>query len=336
MRGLFTAFLVMFLFAGMTSAQEREERIIAIGDLHGDFEAYIDVLHSAGLVNESGRRWTGGSTQLVQLGDVLDRGPDGLLILEHLQDLERKARRRGGAVHRLAGNHEAMHLTGDYRYVDPSEYEALVDRRSEERRNAFFDRMVEAASDYASDQEEPFDEAGYRDHLLSEWPLGKYEYVALFAPGGEHRERILELDIVTRLGDIVFVHGGISPEYAALGLNEINTRGREELETGDRSAEALINDETGPLWHRSYAMQDDGAGDDLQAALDMLDARVMVVGHTPLTGRVSSLYDGRLILADVGLSRAYRGARSFLEIAPDGSMRAWVEGEYQSVRPMRE
>src|SRR5688572_18447232 len=54
------------------------KRIVAIGDLHGDFEKFTAVLHLCQLSrNEGGQeRWIGGATHLVQTGDVLDRGPD--------------------------------------------------------------------------------------------------------------------------------------------------------------------------------------------------------------------------------------------------------------------
>ena len=50
------------------------ERIVAIGDFHGDWEHYLETLRAAGLVNERGR-WIGGTTHLVQTGDIPDRGP---------------------------------------------------------------------------------------------------------------------------------------------------------------------------------------------------------------------------------------------------------------------
>ena len=50
------------------------ERIVAIGDVHGDYEQFVAVLRSAKLI-DSQESWSGGKTDLVQSGDVLDRGP---------------------------------------------------------------------------------------------------------------------------------------------------------------------------------------------------------------------------------------------------------------------
>ncbi|PYT21070.1 MAG: hypothetical protein DMG57_39860 [Acidobacteria bacterium] len=44
------------------------DRLVAIGDIHGDFEWFTAVLRSAGLLDEDGN-WTGGKTHLVQVGD---------------------------------------------------------------------------------------------------------------------------------------------------------------------------------------------------------------------------------------------------------------------------
>jgi len=51
------------------------ERVVAIGDLHGDYAQYIKVMQSAGLLNKSGK-WSGGKTHLVQTGDITDRGAE--------------------------------------------------------------------------------------------------------------------------------------------------------------------------------------------------------------------------------------------------------------------
>ena len=46
-------------------------RIIAIGDIHGDFRALIKCLRLAKLVNERWE-WIGGDTVVIQLGDQVD------------------------------------------------------------------------------------------------------------------------------------------------------------------------------------------------------------------------------------------------------------------------
>ena len=68
--------------------------------------------------------WSGGATHLVQLGDVPDRAPDTRKILDLLMRLEPQARRAGGYVHALIGNHEAMNVYGDLRYVSEGEIAA--------------------------------------------------------------------------------------------------------------------------------------------------------------------------------------------------------------------
>ena len=96
-------------------------RIIAVGDVHGDYEQFTAVLASAGLIDGNGN-WTGGKTHLVQTGDVVDRGPDSRAVMDLLMKLEKQAAAAGGAVHALIGNHEAMNVYGDLRYVSPGEF----------------------------------------------------------------------------------------------------------------------------------------------------------------------------------------------------------------------
>jgi hypothetical protein len=96
-------------------------RIIAVGDLHGDYEQFTSVLSSAGLIDGNGD-WTGGKAHLVQTGDVVDRGPDSRSIMDLLMRLEKQAAAAGGGVHALLGNHEAMNVYGDLRYVSPGEF----------------------------------------------------------------------------------------------------------------------------------------------------------------------------------------------------------------------
>lgn len=100
------------------------ERVVAVGDVHGDFEQFVKVLRAAKVIDDK-NQWTGGKTHLVQTGDVLDRGPESKKAMDLLMELEEQAPKSGGRVHALIGNHEAMVMLGDYRYLHPGEVKAL-------------------------------------------------------------------------------------------------------------------------------------------------------------------------------------------------------------------
>ena len=181
------AILVTLAFVGLLAlppaAGAETSRIVAVGDLHGDWQAWRAIAHAVGLVDRRGR-WRGGRTVLVQLGDIVDRGPDSLRIIEHLQQLQRQAPRSGGRVIVLVGNHEAMMMTGDLRYVHPGEYAAFVTRSSERLGSEMFNRnrpAIEAG--YRRDRPTMPPEA-IRQAWLKATPLGLVEHQAAWSPQG--------------------------------------------------------------------------------------------------------------------------------------------------------
>ena len=116
------------------------KRIVAVGDLHGDYRAFIKILKGTGIIDD-GLNWTGGKAHLVQIGDVMDRGPDAKKILDLLMKLEKEAKKAGGEAHMLIGNHEEMNI-GDYSldhegYVTPSQFVSFLSdryRKSQEKK----------------------------------------------------------------------------------------------------------------------------------------------------------------------------------------------------------
>ena len=86
--------------------------IVAVGDVHGELDRLREILHHAGVLGDQDR-WSGGSTILVQTGDVIDRGPDSMGVYRLLEKLQLEAPRTGGAVVRLLGNHELALLQGE-------------------------------------------------------------------------------------------------------------------------------------------------------------------------------------------------------------------------------
>src|SRR6185369_4465937 len=124
-------------------AWDHVDRVVVFGDLHGDYGKFHDMLLQAGLIDGKDN-WAGGKTHLVQVGDVPDRAPDTRKILDLLIKLEGQARKAGGYVHALIGNHEAMNMEGDLRYTTPEEFAAFADRDSAKRRDAYYARVVAA------------------------------------------------------------------------------------------------------------------------------------------------------------------------------------------------
>lgn len=127
-RGALAALWLALVAAAPAAAQQDAwdgvERVVAVGDVHGDFAQLARVLRAAEVVDE-GLDWAGGKAHLVQLGDVFGRGREARKALDLLMKLEAQAAKAGGAVHPLIGNHEAMMLLGDWRYAHPAELEAF-------------------------------------------------------------------------------------------------------------------------------------------------------------------------------------------------------------------
>lgn len=77
-------------------------RLVAIGDVHGDLRKAKQAFRLAHLIDDEDR-WIGGETVVVQVGDLLDRGPAEVAILYFLERIKQEAARTGGAVYVLNG-----------------------------------------------------------------------------------------------------------------------------------------------------------------------------------------------------------------------------------------
>ncbi|KAF9908937.1 hypothetical protein EC991_009237 [Linnemannia zychae] len=96
------------------------KRIVAVGDLHSDYNNTLTVLQMAKIIDRHGN-WIAGRDTFIQTGDNVDRGAGTIAIYQLLQKLRKQASRAGGAVVNLLGNHEVMNLQGDLRYVTEEE-----------------------------------------------------------------------------------------------------------------------------------------------------------------------------------------------------------------------
>lgn len=306
------------------------ERIVAIGDLHGDFENYLATLQAAGLIDHR-RRWSGGATHLVQTGDIPDRGPDTAKIMEHIDRLALDARRKGGAVHRLLGNHEAMNLYGDLRYVSAGEYRAFATRNSDRLRDRYFELVLKDL-----EQRDPEAFATLPENFRAEWnrehPPGWVEHRQAWDPrwnaDGEFARRTLELKVAVQINDLVFVHGGISGRYCRNSLASLTELVVGRLRNFDPADTGPLEDELGPLWYRGLSGEAPQAAPETVAAiLDRHGAKHIVVGHTPTGGVVWPSYDGRVIQIDTGISAAYGGNIGYLEVNSEGLFAGYPGGK---------
>lgn len=313
------AALAAFLLAVLAPALAAPARIVAVGDLHGDYAAYRAIIEEAGLVNAKGK-WTGGDAVFVQLGDVPDRGPDTRKIIDHLMKLQKAAKKKGGAVIPLIGNHEAMNMTGDLRYVNAEDYAAFRTSHSKSVRDRYFARHKEALrARYGGD----LDDKGLKAKFESEVPLGYLEHRVAWGPEGEIGSWIAEHDTLVLVGRTLFVHGGLSSAYATRPREEINAAVRAALK-GEGPA-AILTDEAGPLWYRGNAVETPEGAAAVEAALAANGADRLVIGHTPSLSGIRTLYGGKVIVIDTGISAAVGGVRSFVEIE-DGRMIAHNAG----------
>lgn len=306
--------LLLLLVVGVGHGEEtwnQVERIVAVGDVHGGHDAFVDVLRNAKLIDAVGG-WIGGRAHLVQTGDVMDRGADSRKTMELLMALEKQAAKAGGYVHALIGNHEAMNMYGDLRYVVQGEFAAFRGLESQ--------ALLEAAFARETRRMMPKPDAVARAKWMSEHPLGWAEHRAAYGPQGRYGQWIRSHNAVVKINGVLFMHGGISPKYAEKSLQEINEGVRAELADFSRlTDDGFVRGEDGPLWYRGIAQEDPALVEHVGKMLKRYGARRIVIGHTSTPGRIVSLYGGTVVSIDAGLGPVYGGHRMCLVLEGEGS-----------------
>jgi hypothetical protein len=317
------------------------ERIVALSDIHGAYDALVATLQNANLLDAE-QRWTGGAAHLVIVGDILDRGAHSRDAMDLLMRLEQEADAAGGRVHVLIGNHEAMNLVGDLRYVAKAEFAAFADDETAAERERWLVEYArrKGAGDINEELRADFDER---------FPAGFFAHRRAFAADGEYGAWLLSKPVVVVVNGTAFVHGGLSPMIAEIGLDGVNGVLADEMERYVANLERLydagaltpmdnfyqhprilqgfmppveadatlmatvaetrelaesdIHAPNGPLWYRGNVACNRLVEEErLQAALDAIGATRVVIGHTPTQGRVIlERFDGDIIQVDTGM-----------------------------------
>ncbi len=208
------------------------DRIVAIGDVHASYDKFLALLRGTGLVDE-GSSWTGGTSHLVLVGDLVDRGQDDRKVMDLAMRLQAEARAAGGEVHALLGNHDLMVLMRDLRYVDKKSYAAFApDEKPEDRAKAWAGYVTAYPADRAGD---PKLRAAFDDS----YPPGFFAYVKMLDAEGPYGAWALTRPAVIKVNGIVFVHGGLTEKVAAKGLEGINREIHEAIIAYAKAAKAL-------------------------------------------------------------------------------------------------
>lgn len=229
-----------------------QTRIVAIADVHGAFPEFESILKETGLLDAkrgAGDGWTGKGTVLVQLGDVVDRGPDTRASLDLMMELEKttlKQRNRNGKVVALLGNHEVMAMIGDMRYVSAEDYQSFSNGQSEKvRQNAYREYLAFLA--------ERADLAGVApaqplspEKWMAEHPPGFFERRDAFGPLGVYGRWLRQQGVAYQDGNIVFVHGGLSPNLNFDSIKDLNEQMWGALQAFDRGWQSLVK--AGVIW----------------------------------------------------------------------------------------
>jgi len=266
-------------------------RLVAIGDIHGDLAALRGALRLAGAI-DSDDHWIGKGLTVVQTGDQVDRGDQDREVLDVIERLEASATAAGGAFYVLNGNHELMNARFDFRYVTRKSF-------------ATFDEFSSRAGELKGRLPDP--------------ELGR---AAAFMPGATYALKLSRHPTVAKVGDSLFVHGGILPAHVEYGLDRINREASAFLAGKIRDLPAILSDEDGPVWSRTYGSPEvtDAACQMLGRVLKEVGAKRLIVGHTVQAHGISSACQERVFRIDIGLS-AFYGAKppQVLEVTATGT-----------------
>lgn len=314
----------------------RSGRLVAIGDLNAAYDALVEILRGTKLVNRK-LEWIGGRAELVQVGDLFNRGGGAAQALTLLLRLRRQARAKGGRVTVLLGNHEAMTALRHEGYCTEGEYLAFA---TAAERRAWPARVQRALRRLA--RQRPHGVVLPIEPRLEAWKIehvpGRTALRRALGPRGKLGKALRSLPIAYISQGTLFVHAGLLPTWAKLGLAGLDEMAQREWANGSRGLwtlpkKGLFRSGSGPLWDRSLVRGGAEARRALKQSLALVGAQRMIVGHTQTAslaggreGHIHVQAGGRLISVDVGLASGPNAPRAAL-ILEGGAGYEWTPAE---------
>ena len=241
------------------------DSIFIVSDLHGRFDLFVKLLMSHKIIDEN-LKWSFADNQLLVLGDTFDRGDDVTQILWFTYKLEKEARKVGGKVSFLLGNHETMVLSGDVRYVT-GKYREFSDTLNIDTKELYG-----------------------KDTWLGKWIsskntveiTGKY----MFVHAGISEE------FCDRFGNLEVVNDIIRD----------NLFYSKQQKKGKSATLNFLFGNEGPVWYRGMVKRDEKYSPITEAAVRKIkkryDVEHIIVGHTVMD-EVSEFFKGSVIAVNV-------------------------------------
>jgi predicted RecA/RadA family phage recombinase len=249
------------------STYSMPSKLLAVSDIEGNIEHLIQFLQFHKVIDMQ-CNWSWGADHLLFNGDSVDRGDKVTELLWFMRKLQQQAIEEGGNVHVVLGNHEAMILANDIRYVHPK-YKFVAKRMGIPYHNLFSEQSV-----------------------LGDWLRAQNSFVQVGEYLFVHAGYGSELDALQLTGE-------------EINVNIRQTLGPPAWPEKKDLATSLAWHSKGPLWYRGYFDKHGKkygprpTSEEIDAILSRHHARAIVVGHT-VTGTVGWLDgDKRLIGIDV-------------------------------------
>jgi len=351
---LFAHLFFVSLFADSKQCVWKDvDKIIAVGDIHGDYDNFVKILKSAGLVDDR-LKWSAGKCHFVQTGDIMDRGDYAKYIMDLLKRLQKEALDAGGRVHVLLGNHEEMNITGIVfrypEYVSPKQFASFLPENYRIKMENEFRRQLHNRSETGSNSDASFLDSYFDTKwkgLVTDENIQKM-YVNTF--NSDYGTWLLEQNTAIKINDVIFAHGGISEKYSHWPLQKINDVMRKELNVYrlaykrgiiPQIKREILYMPDSPLWNRDYALKDERTYSRVvNKILKNLDANHMVIAHTPPGSPVipenqkdevvfRTRFNQKIWMIDTGIAEYYYGILSYLVYENEEFfMTEWRDEEY--------
>ena len=248
------------------STYSDNEPILAVSDIESGYKTFRDFLITHKVIDEN-LDWIFGKGHLVLVGDFVDRGFSTTQVLWFIYKLEQAAKKQGGHVHFIIGNHELYNMQGKFKSASYKYYgvASILGKQHHDLYN--------------------------KNSFIGKWMASKntMELINghLFTHGGIHPD-IADYDITIEQ------------------VNKINRDHYDQSyfpKPKKSVAQLILSNKNGICWYRGY-FKDDLSQEEVEKGINQFNAKAVVVGHT-LQWSVKKLYNGKVFAIDVKHPKDY-------------------------------